>query len=775
MMFAKKEQSVEDPQDTRPNDVQIPVRHCSTLETAGHSPFAPHPEPIDTNPTPTERKSSKIHTPEKRLTLFAFHLAILEKSATGLGALAFIWATTVVLGGFADALRRNDFAFVTIILVIEGIRIFSRSHELEWQQLPAHPLSNSFRAIQFRVLQPYNKRAPENRNKGHHYLGWIVASKFISRALSCLQLLSAVTCVTLSLMRLVDQDYGEEVQSKRSARISLNLFYGLALGEALIYLVERSYWVWRIYWCRLLENVSREYTLGPMGIVPIRRFFYEIYTKCINDSAFDGFKMNLVSFAKDLLDSEFHEEQHMGLRVLRKLVRNDRFVSGTLRKIGSSTSTMERLIEMLNWKNPGEEEIRLCAAEIVSELAGRRRNVLRVVAIPGAMESLSSLLHSGRTSYQINPDMEHSFSELNLLGLLIFKKLSADHDNCWKIGSTRGLLSKIIDLTGSSRVLVRDSGTPTAQSRIVKRSLQVVKMLVDTDGEVGKMLRQEISKIVFTVSNIREIVKNGNIQMQKLGIEILKSLSMDDHAKEEIGNTGGVIKLLVSIFFMPGFSDDVNYVCNQAGETLAMLALESSNNCDRILKKPEVLRKLISVLTDPVLRINASRILRNLCAYTRIECYDSLSQVAVAMPTVLKAIMKEKEKLLEVSIGLATQLCKITNPDEFSQALKKAEIQEIDLVEKLVEILKEYEYPDIKVPRIRRFVIEQAIWMMNSDSNSVGLFEKFGMESLLESVAETTSELECFHIFSGSVGLSRHRKTMSYLVETASSIMSAGN
>ncbi|XP_074560890.1 uncharacterized protein LOC141817107 [Curcuma longa] len=213
----------------------------------------------------------------------------------------------------------------------------------------------------------------------------------------------------------------------------------------------------------------------------------------------------------------------------------------------------------------------------------------------------------------------------------------------------------------------------------------------------------------------------------------------------------------------------------QAGETLAMLALESSNNCDRILKKPEVLRKLISVLTDPVLRINASRILRNLCAYTRIECYDSLSQVAVALPTVLKAIMKEKEKLLEVSIGLATQLCKITNPDEFSQALKKAEIQEIDLVEKLVEILKEYEYPDIKVPRIRRFVIEQAIWMMNSDSNSVGLFEKFGMESLLESVAETTSELECFHIFSGSVGLSRHRKTMSYLVETTSSIMSAGN
>ncbi|KAG6466213.1 uncharacterized protein LOC122036605 [Zingiber officinale] len=753
MMFAKEQSAGGDPQgDTRPHDVQIPVRRpistTPTLDTAGHSLFAPHPEPCDPNPTPTERQSSKIHTttPEKKLTLFAFHLAILEKSATGLGALAFIWATTVVLGGFSNNLRGTDFAFLTIILVIEGIRIFSRSHELQWQQLPAHPLSNSFR--------PFQYFRPD--------AGWIVASKFISRALSFLQLLSAVTCVTLSLMRLIDQDYGKQ---DRHGKISLNLFYGLALGEALIFLVERSYWAWRIYWCRLLENVSREYKLGPTGILPIRRFFYEVYTKCINDSALDGFKMNLVSFAKDLLDSEFNDEQLMGLRVLRKLVHNDRFAFGTLRKIGSSTSTMERLIEMLNWKNPREEEIRLCAAEILSELAGRRRNVLRVAAIPGAMESLSSLLHSGRTSDRTNPDMEYVFSELNLLGLLIFKKLSADHDNCWKIGTTRGLLSKIIDLTGSSR----------AQSRVVKRSLQVVKMLVDAEGEVGKMLRQEISKVVFTVSNIREIVKNGDIRMQKLGIEILKSLSMDEHAKEEIGNTGGVINLLLSTFFMPGFSDEENYVCNQAGETLALLALESGDNCDRILKKPEVLKKLIGVLTDPVLRINASRILRNLCAYTRMECCDSLSQVAVAMPTVLKAVLKEKGKLLEVSVGLATQLCKITNHGEFSRALEQAGIQEIELVEKLVDILKEYDYPDIRVPRIRRFVIEQAIWMMNSDGNSVGLFEKFGMERLLESVEETTSELECFHIFSGSVGLSRHKETMSYLVETASNIMRAGN
>ena len=71
--------------------------------------------------------------PEKKLTLFALRLAVLEKAATGLGTLGFIWATVVLLGGFAIAIETSDFWFITIILLIEGTRIFSRSHELEWQ------------------------------------------------------------------------------------------------------------------------------------------------------------------------------------------------------------------------------------------------------------------------------------------------------------------------------------------------------------------------------------------------------------------------------------------------------------------------------------------------------------------------------------------------------------------------------------------------------------------------------------------------------------------
>jgi len=41
------------------------------------------------------------------------------------------------------------------------------------------------------------------------------------------------------------------------------------------------------------------------------------------------------------------------------------------------------------------------------------------------------------------------------------------------------------------------------------------------------------------------------------------------------------------------------------------------------------------------------------------------------------------------------------------------------------------------------------------------------MEEELEGVMDTTSELESFNIFSGTIGLSRHSTTIHSLVETA--------
>ncbi|XP_040995437.1 uncharacterized protein LOC121241638 [Juglans microcarpa x Juglans regia] len=775
-----------------------------------------------------------VRAPEKKLTLFALRLAVLEKAATGLGTLGFIWATVVLLGGFAITLDKTDFWFITIILVIEGTRIFSRSHELEWQNQATWSITdagiNSFRALRSSshllignvkaIFQPmylvrkqskharestgiddaaspglgtdHRQRMPTRTWKSSDvpllpFSQWVFLARNVSKFLYWLQLLSATACVVLSLIKLVKHNYGEVQKGdtdKKNRQSALNIFYSLALAEALLFLMERAYWEWKVSYCRLLDEVIKECELGPTGMVSIRRFFYDAYSRCVNGSIFDGLKMDMVTFAMDLLASNSPDEQLIGVRVLQQFALNERFSNDTLQKIGINISLIERIVEMLNWSDPQDEEIRRSAAEILSKLAGKKQNSLRIAGIPGAMESISSLLQTNRSSSGaadeisekniILDNANYGFWTFNHLGLCILKKLACDHDNCGKIGNTRGLLPKIIDFTHAEERLLKDKNVVATQIRTVKRSLQVVKMLVNTTGATGKHLRREISEIVFTISYIRDILKYGERypKLQKLGIDILTSLALEEDATERIGGTGGVLKELLNIFFKPGMPENRNHVKIAAGEALAMLSLESKSNCYRILKMHALVR-LVGALEVPLLRINAARVLRNLCSYSGVDCFNHLKGVTAAAPTVLRAIMLEENKLQEVMLGLAAHAFKFLTSQE-SSIMFEREVTEAELADKLVHILKQHQYPPIKIPRIRRFTIELAIWMMRDKVTNVRIFKNLGMEKVLEAVLETTAELESFNIFSGTVGINRHSTTIHSLVETALKLLEEG-
>uniref|UniRef100_J3LNZ0 Uncharacterized protein n=2 Tax=Oryza brachyantha TaxID=4533 RepID=J3LNZ0_ORYBR len=608
------------------------------------------------------------------------------------------------------------------------------------------------------------------------YTGWVFVSKKIGRFLTWMQVLSAFTCVTLSVMRLWQNKFGDE-PNKRPA---LLLFYTLALTEALLFLLEKAYWAWKINMCKLLEQVSGDCELGAYGHVSVTRFFYDAYSRCITGSIFDGIKMDLVTFAEELILSEFLDEQLIGVHILQQFVKAQGSARDTLRKVGTSSRSIERLIEMLNWKRPEEEEVRRCAAEVLSKLAGKRQNALRVSGIPGAIESIMSLLYTGSTTpssaapHDASPAARgYDHPQLNLFGLLILKKLARDHDNCGKIGNTRGLLAKIIDFTHASPALLDNPLTADSQVRAVKRALQVVKMLVSTTGGTGKLLRQEVAENVFTVSNLRGILKHGQQHkpLQKLAMDILTGLAMDDGAKQVIVSTGGVVKLLLSIFF----NADERELSGDAGEALAMLALESEASCAAILKRGDVLDHLMSALEDDgeARRRNAARVLRNLCAYAGDKHRERLSAVVTnAIPMVLKATMTGRDKILEVSVGLTTQICRFIDGERFTAELRGAGIDERVYVERLAAILREHRYPEIRVPRMRRFVVQQVIWLMDSSAGGgggdyVSLLRGAGMERLLESIADTTSELECYHVFSGSVGIGKHRESFSAAVDAA--------
>ncbi|KAL3749216.1 hypothetical protein ACJRO7_010331 [Eucalyptus globulus] len=791
-----------------------------------------------------------FHAPEKKLTLFALRLAVFEKAATGLGTLGFIWATVVLLGGFAITLDNTDFWFITIILLIEGTRIFSRSHELEWQhqatwtiadaginsfralKSSSHFLVKSFRAAFRPISSAVQKRNHKNREIAAQFAGspniggvhrkstrmwtssdvpilpygkWVFLARNVSKLLYWLQLLSATACVVLSLMKLIRHNYGEVAKGdsdKRNRKAALNIFYSLALAEALLFLMEKAYWELKVSFFKVLEEVTRECELGKSGLIAVRRFFYDSYSRSVNGSIFDGLGMDMITFSTELLDSNSPDEQLIGVRILRQFVMNSRFSDDTLRKIGTNISVIERLVEMLNWKDPQEEEIRRSAAEILSKLAGKKRNALRVSGIPGAMESISSLLEKSRSS-SVSADeiaektigsssssaapssdghASYGFDTFNHLGLLILKKLARDHDNCGKIGNTRGLLPKIIDLTHTDERVLKDASVARSQVLTVKQSLQVVRMLASTAGATGKQLRREISEIVFAIGNIREILRHGERHpaMQKVGIEILTSLALEEDATERIGGTGGVLRELLRIFLNGGGGkvagaedEEGRRVRVAAGEAVAMLVLESESNCRRVLRLG-VLERLVEALEAPLLRVNAGRILRNLCAFGGDGCFEKLRGATAAAPTVLKAIMSEENKLQEVMIGLAAQVFRYMTSKESSAVFKRAGIRETELADTLVQILRKYRSPPIKVPRIRRFAIELAIWMMTDKETNVLTFQDLEMEKELEYVLETTSEVESFNIFSGTVGVSRHHMTIHSLVELALKLLADG-
>jgi hypothetical protein len=577
-------------------------RVCIRIPDQLQLPATPF-EPQKATMTPRVRSGAddpNVAPPEHQLTVLAMQLAVLEKAVSRLGTLAFIWATVVLLGGFAITLSCTDFWCITVLLLTEGARIQGRSHELEW-----HKRATCLSAV----------------------------SQAVGHVLCLLQLLSASVCAAVSLVRLVTQRYGVDGGNPwTNRRAALDIFYGLALAESLLFLVEKALWQWRVGHHRLLERVAKECHLSgtALGVVAVHRFFYDSYSRGLNGSIFDGLHMNLVCYADGMLTAGSHDEQSLGVSILVALAESDRFADSTLRKIGMSASTIEQLIQMLSWKNTSELEVRRSAAVVVSMLTGRKIIALRLTGIPGAIECVASLLYA-------------DLDELNLLGLTILSKLAHDHDNCDKIGKTRNLLDKIISYCS---IAGGEQAAPTGMwLKEVKQALLVMKRLAGTTGATGKLLRRELSDIVFTVSNVREVLqqREGKIQSEvhQLAIEILTSLAIDKEAREQIGGTGGVVRELVAIFLpgkdkVRGNNGQTNAIRIEAGKALAMLALESRDNCGAIIMAcGGGVERLVEALSDPVIIIGAARILRNLCAYVGDECQLPLRGVAASATKVL--------------------------------------------------------------------------------------------------------------------------------------------
>ncbi|CAM6094973.1 unnamed protein product [Calypogeia fissa] len=883
--------------------------------------FSDDPDGPNEGQNGTKNHKNKARAPELPITLFAFRLALIEKAASGLGTIAFLWATVVILGGFASLVGLTDFWVVTLIILAETSRIFSRSHELEWKHLSSRStgikgFSRIFsrwtrslsgqsdnveskhgrgslqtsvhvkraRSVPGRFFGDRSRRSPDSnesdlrtptnsssasaRHNARHgaavlpmsapgimnppprslelqkrtwsYLAvplvpfgsGLLTTKLVSRVLYYAQIASASLSIGLSLWRLIDQHYYDPTEdptesnpspapteSNSSASPNLNLivsmdvFYVLAVLEAGLFLLEKIYWEYVIRVEKILDKVCEEDYVGKDNSALVEDFFYDVYDGCLKGSVFDGLDMDLVQYSISWIQKEVYNQQLGGAKLLNRFVSkkdkfrtNDKYAADALRRLGTTPGIIERLVEMLSWGSRHEEELLREISTIICRLVVYNRNCARFVAVPGAMDGVVALLLPHDTTSSTPPVRGTSPNSspyfLRLIGLRILKYLCKDHKNSLKIGETRGLLSILmvfIEIKGKSSFRSHfeiDGTVLKCNLKTYKKTLQVLLLLASATNTSGKTLRNRIAMIVSGLKNLRDMIEFGTDQpeLQRLAIEVIYHLAMEDDVRKMIGATGGLIRNLIDLYKDYRLVEDAPNEGNEsskekkireekklasvkAGEALARLVLQNEKNSKRLLELKDENNEgiLVPVMVDALsnredkIATSAASILRSVVKFAD---EDSKEEIATkTAPLVVRQIFfrkgpSTKSEMYEASLGLASRTVQPLDSTKYWEIFKT--VNKVEFVQQLARNLQHTPTTN-KYPRIRRFSVELIIALIEKDDSFLDAFKRHNLDlrSVLEKTADSTSEVENFCLFSGLVGYTRYHDEIEDLVERA--------
>ncbi|KAM3371457.1 hypothetical protein ACQJBY_018712 [Aegilops geniculata] len=684
-------------------------------------------------------------------------------------------------------------------------------------------------------------------------VGWIVILIFklcglvVIVSFGNLQIPAAVLRIVLALLRLKAQSYyghDEHVDKKilgdkTNLVPSLNIFYGMVLGQGILYIVAC---ILDVFSCILLRCLARGARFrGPRAVEYVNLYYAYVFEKCMEGAVFARKKISLIAFAMDSLESDSPKMQLYGLHMLHIFLKNEPIKTKAVSKLATSTKTVTVLFNMLGWTSEGDANIRSFAAKVIAELAGS----LRVVSVPGAMQLLASLLDTvhqqkikdplldigsleakqdtviqqvamdeqrppmlkwlkqmavyclipreepsninGQNSCTLRcwkqitkcwyiPEEEPSTDQdlLPVLGMLILDTLASfDIENCIEINRATGLISKIIDFTSN----ITDMNiSETDQALLKGSSLRLLRRLVSTQGKFGVTLRQEISEHPFLLSNLAVILEDSGSsqELTELTAEILRNISMDANARDEIGKNRVIISRLMHAFLnreaaSSTYSDKLRKV---AGQALAVLAMDSANNCLVMLGEPGYvfIKELTFMIHGDMYRYVAASLLRSMCMHAQPKLGKSeLKEISYILRQVLEEIMDAEGAELEILVGLSSQICNAITGD-FVRELEHGQITE-RFINRLVCALNSNMTPTARCPGIRRMIVEHAINIMECNPSYTDCFNKCWMMEALLRVEHTPSRAEMYRFFMGDAGLMEHSVPLSALVARAKELM----
>ncbi|KAF8668953.1 hypothetical protein HU200_052164 [Digitaria exilis] len=591
-------------------------------------------------------------------------------------------------------------------------------------------------------------------------------------SLGNLQIPAAIVRVVLALLRLVPHDYyGDNITkidtsidknwSKINLAPSLNIFYGMVLGQGVLYSVACI--------LEIFSFIPRRYLArrggfgGRWGLESVNLYYAYAFEKYLHGDVLAPKNISLNNFAIDSLNSDTPKMQFTGIRIMHSLLQKHTTRRRIFLKANASTETMTRLINMLDWTSPEDTTVRLFAAKVTAELSTR----IRVVTIPGTVQVVSALLgYSNNQQRKGNPLLDTNFASENV------------HDSILNVDENQEERLDAVPDTVSLLEFPQDRST-----------LHVVTT----------KLKSWISKCFQWISKFWSVPQDEPLTEQDLlpalGMSILNGLAGCDQGNcAEISRESGLIPKIIGFtscrsanantyteaqrkqaFLRPDIpsSTDADRLLREVvGQALAMLAMDNASNCLAMLG--ETGHEFIEILTSMIhidrYRCVAASLLRNICQRARPELKEpDVKELSYCLRQVLEIILAADGPELEIFIGLGSQISKII-PGDFTRELEDGHIKD-RFVKRLIDTLNANMEPCVQCPGIRRVVLEQAITMMEHDSRYTNCFIDRRMEDALSIVEETATEAENYGLFLGDVGLMEAAEPLSSLVAKAKQLL----
>ncbi|CAO2193643.1 unnamed protein product [Urochloa humidicola] len=337
----------------------------------------------------TSGDTSDDELPELRLNVCLVSEVFVQILATGVGTLAFIWATVVLLGGFSAFLHKADFWVITGIVFVQAAKIVGVNSNTEakfFAQVPP-----AFLELGAEHFTRWGRRRPLTGDaSGRDIVYYIMLGlgnardliSFMAWLTSVLLLLPVVagsSCIALSIFRLViitrhkyesDSDGGNNSNVLRA----LVFFYALVLAQGGLFLI----------WLRILlhrfvvrDQVCSKYQFEDKDKRKlIDKYINRTSSACIKTGVLNTINMKLVSFAVDLLKSEYSQDRISGALLLHTLTSEGAHKAHKARAfayIQSSPDCIARMLSLLSSESLIDEESKVRLAQIVALLASDLR------------------------------------------------------------------------------------------------------------------------------------------------------------------------------------------------------------------------------------------------------------------------------------------------------------------------------------------------------------------------------------------------------------------